>query len=133
VIPFLNEMIIIFMQCYLCMTNHRGCIRGVYSFNPGITCLNPAWGMTVRLNFFILFRSVFWDVLPCKIIVYRLITLMMEAACTSETSVNNYFTQQYILEDKSELHTCRRENWKILHPVLSRQKPCNGSVSHSPL
>jgi hypothetical protein len=27
---------------------------------------------------------------------------MMEAARTSETSVNNYFTRQYIPEDKSE-------------------------------
>jgi hypothetical protein len=27
--------------------------------------------------------------------------LMMEAACTSETSVDNYFTRQYIPEDKS--------------------------------
>jgi hypothetical protein len=27
---------------------------------------------------------------------------MMEAARTSETSVENYFTRQYILEDKSE-------------------------------
>jgi hypothetical protein len=32
------------------------------------------------------FRFVFWDVLPCKIIV------------------DNYFTLQYIPEDKSELH-----------------------------
>jgi hypothetical protein len=31
------------------------------------------------------FRIVFWDVLPCKIIV------------------NNYFTRQYIPEDNSEL------------------------------
>jgi hypothetical protein len=37
---------------------------------------------------------------------------MMEAAPTSETSVDNYFTRQYILEDKSELHTRRRENLK---------------------
>jgi hypothetical protein len=29
---------------------------------------------------------------------------MMEAACTSEMSVNNYFTRQYIPEDNSELH-----------------------------
>jgi hypothetical protein len=36
----------------------------------------------------------------------------MEAARTSETSVNNYFTRQYIPEDKSELHTRRRENLK---------------------
>jgi hypothetical protein len=35
---------------------------------------------------------------------------MMEAARTSETSVDNYFTRQYIPEDKSELHTRRREN-----------------------
>jgi hypothetical protein len=31
-----------------------------------------------------------------------IIALMMEAACASETSVNNYFTRQYIPEDKSE-------------------------------
>jgi hypothetical protein len=35
---------------------------------------------------------------------------MMEAARTSETSVHNYFTRQYIPEDNSELHTRRREN-----------------------
>jgi hypothetical protein len=29
---------------------------------------------------------------------------MMEAARTSETSVDNYFTRQYIPEDKSELY-----------------------------
>jgi hypothetical protein len=28
---------------------------------------------------------------------------MMEAACTSETSVDNYFTRQYIPEDNFEL------------------------------
>jgi hypothetical protein len=38
--------------------------------------------------------------------------LTMEAARTSETSVENYFTLQYIPEDKSELHTGRRENLK---------------------
>jgi hypothetical protein len=36
----------------------------------------------------------------------------MEAARTSETSVNNYFTRQYIPENNSELHTRRRENLK---------------------
>jgi hypothetical protein len=35
-----------------------------------------------------------------------------EAARTSETSVDNYFTRQYIPEDKFELHTRRRENLK---------------------
>jgi hypothetical protein len=37
---------------------------------------------------------------------------MMEAARTSETSVDNYFTRQYNPEDKSELHSRRRENLK---------------------
>jgi hypothetical protein len=36
----------------------------------------------------------------------------MEAARTSETSVDNYFTRQCIPEDNSELHTPRRENLK---------------------
>jgi hypothetical protein len=39
---------------------------------------------------------------------------MMEAARISETSVDNYFTRQYIPEDNSELHTRRRENLKSL-------------------
>jgi hypothetical protein len=62
------------------------------------------------------FRFVFWVVLPCKIIVDRrfrgMCALIMEAARTSETSVDNYFTRQYTPEDKSELHTRRRENFK---------------------
>jgi hypothetical protein len=62
------------------------------------------------------FRFVFWDVLPCKIIVDRRFrirsALMIEAARTYETSVDNYFTRQYIPEEKSELHTRRRENLK---------------------
>jgi hypothetical protein len=37
---------------------------------------------------------------------------MMEAVRTSETSVDNYFTRQYIPEDNSELHTRRLENLK---------------------
>jgi hypothetical protein len=37
---------------------------------------------------------------------------MMEAARTSETLVDNYFTRQYIPRDNYELHTCRRENLK---------------------
>jgi hypothetical protein len=39
-------------------------------------------------------------------------SLMMEAARTSETSVDNYFTRQYIPEDNSELHTRRCEYLK---------------------
>jgi hypothetical protein len=37
---------------------------------------------------------------------------MMEAARTSETSVDNYFTRQYNPEDKSEFQNRRRENLK---------------------
>jgi hypothetical protein len=47
----------------------------------------------------IMFRIVFWDILPCKMIVDR---GMMEAVRTSETSVDNHFTRQYIQEDNSE-------------------------------
>jgi hypothetical protein len=58
------------------------------------------------------FRFVFWDVLPCKIIVDR----RFRGTCClhhqdddggstySETSVDNYFTRQHNPEDKSELH-----------------------------
>jgi len=42
----------------------------------------------------------------------------MEAARTSETSADNYFTRQHIPEDNSELHTRRRENLKSSHFVL---------------
>jgi hypothetical protein len=38
----------------------------------------------------------------------------MEAVRTSEASVDNYFTRQYIPEDSSEHHTGRRENLKSL-------------------
>jgi hypothetical protein len=57
------------------------------------------------------FRVVFWDILPCKIIVDRRFrgtyclhhsSLMMEAVRTSETLVDNHFTRQYIAEDNSE-------------------------------
>jgi hypothetical protein len=38
-----------------------------------------------------------YDVQSCLLII-----LMMEAVCTSETSVDNHFTWQYIPEDNSE-------------------------------
>jgi hypothetical protein len=37
---------------------------------------------------------------------------MLEAGRTSETSVDNHFTWQYIPEENSEHHTRRRENLK---------------------
>jgi hypothetical protein len=51
-----------------------------------------------------MFRIVFWDVLPCKMIVDRS-SLMMEAVRTSETSVDNHFTRQYNPKDSSEHQT----------------------------
>jgi hypothetical protein len=48
-------------------------------------------------------------------------SLMMEAARTSETSVDNYFTRQYIPEDNSEHHARRRENLKS-HRIVYNYK-----------
>jgi hypothetical protein len=48
---------------------------------------------------------------------------MMEAVRTSETSVDNYFTRQYIPEDNSEHHTRRRENLKS-HEVWFSGQTC---------
>jgi hypothetical protein len=45
---------------------------------------------------------------------------MMEAVRTSETSVDNYFTRQYIPEDNSEHHTRSRENLKSHTGYFSR-------------
>jgi hypothetical protein len=42
----------------------------------------------------------------------RAIALMMEAACTSETSVNFYHTTRRNNPEDSRLHTRRRENIK---------------------
>jgi hypothetical protein len=44
----------------------------------------------------------------------------MEAARTSETSVDNHFTRQYNPEDSSEHHTRRRENLKS-HILFCKQ------------
>jgi hypothetical protein len=51
----------------------------------------------------------------------------MEAVRTSETSVDNHFTRQYIPEDNSEHHTRRRENLKShmtyqLHSFVVRSR-----------
>jgi hypothetical protein len=55
--------------------------------------------------------TVFWD-------SASLIVLMMEAADTSETSVNLYQTTWRNIPEDSRLHTCRRENLKS-HTVSS--------------
>jgi hypothetical protein len=44
--------------------------------------------------------------------IRAIIARMMEAVRISETSIDNYFTRQYIAEDEFELHTRRRENLK---------------------
>jgi hypothetical protein len=53
----------------------------------------------------------------------------MEAARTSETSVDNYFTRQYIPEDNYEHHTRRRENLKSqtvkVKNILIKIEECN--------
>jgi hypothetical protein len=46
------------------------------------------------------FRFVFWDVLPCKIIVDRRFR-----GTYLWTSVDKYFTRQYMPKDKSERPT----------------------------
>jgi len=52
--------------------------------------------------------------------IIRAISLMMEAALTSETSVDIQLrTRQYIPED-TELHTRRRENLKSQRKCLRR-------------
>jgi hypothetical protein len=47
---------------------------------------------------------------------------MMEAVRTSETSVDNHFTRQYIPEDNSEHHTRRRENLKPQEQTFTNVK-----------
>jgi hypothetical protein len=51
--------------------------------------------------------------------MFRVVFWMMEAVRTSETSVDNHFTRQYIPEDNSEHHTRRRENLKS-HTVITQ-------------
>jgi hypothetical protein len=46
-----------------------------------------------------------------------MIALMMEAARTSETSVDNYFTWQYNPEDKSELRDYKGAIKTRIHKV----------------
>jgi hypothetical protein len=58
--------------------------------------------------------AVFWVVAPCSLVeVYRrFIALMVEAASTSDTSVNVYQTTRRNIPEDSYLHTRRRENLK---------------------
>jgi hypothetical protein len=75
------------------------------------------WGIYIRM---IKSRILIWTMpaTPIERREMRIIKLgcipegMMEAVRTSETSVDNYFTRQYIPEDNSVHHTRRRENLK---------------------
>jgi hypothetical protein len=54
----------------------------------------------------------------CRVFVLRKretfmqIALMMEAASTSETSINFYHTTRRSIPEDSHIHTCRRESLK---------------------
>jgi hypothetical protein len=74
-----------------------------------------------------MFRVIFWDILPCKMIVDRRFRgayclhhqgWMMEAVRTSETSFDNHFTRQYIPEDKSE------HQLKVLRDMIKQVGSC---------
>jgi hypothetical protein len=58
--------------------------------------------------------AVFLVAAPCSLVVevYRRFVLMMEAARTSETSLNFYQTTRRYNPEDSHLHTRRRENLK---------------------
>jgi hypothetical protein len=58
----------------------------------------------------------FWAFIALFYIYYDVQNCLL--GCTSETSVDNYFTRQYIPEDNSEHHTRRRENLKSHLPLL---------------
>jgi hypothetical protein len=75
--------------------------------------------------------TVLWDVPPCSLVQIdrrfrdassNIITLMMEAASTSETSVNFYRTTRRNIPEDSNLHTRCRENLKS-HQTLSLLRP----------
>jgi hypothetical protein len=58
----------------------------------------------------VIFRVVFWDILPCKMIIDR---RFRGAYCLHHQGwVDNHFTRQYIPEGNSEHHTRRREDLK---------------------
>jgi hypothetical protein len=59
--------------------------------------------------------NVFWD-------VESLITLMMEAASISETSVNFYQTTRGNVPEDIHFHTRRRENLKSQHHLHRRRR-----------
>jgi hypothetical protein len=66
--------------------------------------------------------AVFWDITPRSLVeVYQqaIISLMMEAASTSEKSVNFYQPTRRNIPEDSHLHTRRRENLKSHQDILA--------------
>jgi hypothetical protein len=54
--------------------------------------------------------------------IIRTISLIIEAARTSETSIDNYFTRQYIQENKSEIISLIPKNGKQACKITSLSK-----------
>jgi hypothetical protein len=85
------------------------------------------------LIYSMMFRIVFWDILPCKMIVDR---RFRGAYCLHHQGwVDNHFTRQYIPEDNSEHHTRRRENLKsqkvYCFPNVKRRQYIHLAPSHA--
>jgi hypothetical protein len=86
----------------------------------GISTWDPHYRRTCIERKMLISIAIFWIAAPCSLAeVYRrirgacaLIALMMEAARTSETSVNFYQTARRNNPEDSCLHTRRRENLK---------------------
>jgi hypothetical protein len=60
--------------------------------------------------------------------IIKTVTLMMEAVCTSEASVNFYETTQHNIPEGSHLRTRRRENLKNSQELFAL-KPNSTAVS----
>jgi hypothetical protein len=68
-----------------------------------------------------------WSFAPCSLVginwrfrgAYSLIALMMGAVCTSETSINFYWTILRNVPEDSHLHTHRREELRLRQICLS--------------
>jgi hypothetical protein len=54
---------------------------------------------------------VFWVAAPCSLVEFYLITLMMEAVSTSETTINYYQTTRRYNPEDSHLHS--KEHFRV--------------------
>jgi hypothetical protein len=125
------------------MVTHRDkfkiTLRGPVRFRRQTKVTHILWEFQVLTAASMKFRLVFWDVLPCKLIVDR----RFRGTCClhhhdgggtySETSVDNYFTRQYIPEDNSELqtHILFHKTRAISYIKRSTAKYCYGNQNLS--